>query len=84
MPKLFEDLVLGRETAFRFLGEEGLAADTHDEDAAAPAHKLAIEAEGLLDGCRQTGGTREVISNSAVVDSNGHDALLKSETRNHY
>jgi hypothetical protein len=75
LSEFFEDLALGRKAAFLFLREERLIADADDEDAAAAADEITVEAERLLDGGRQTGSPREVVSNSAVVDSNVHDCF---------
>jgi len=67
-----DDLRLGREPALFLLGEKLLVVDRDDEDAAAAADELRFEPEGLFDLGRQTGGPGEVVSNSAVVDSNVH------------
>jgi hypothetical protein len=69
---LLEDLALGREAAFVAFRENLLVVDADDEDAAAAADDLALDAEFAFDLSRQTGGSREVVSNSAVVDSYVH------------
>jgi hypothetical protein len=69
---LVEDLALGRETAFLFLREDGFAVDRDDEDSTAAADDLALDREFPFDLSRQTGGSWEVVSNAAVVDSNMH------------
>ena len=61
--------------------EETEPADRTDDgrrvhvDVAAAAHDLAVEAELLLDFSRQTGGSRKVVSNAAVVDPDVHRDL---------
>jgi hypothetical protein len=70
--QLFQDLALGRETAFIQFREDDLSVDGHDKDPAAAADDLAVNAEFSFDLSRQTGGSGEVVSNSAVVDSNVH------------
>ena len=72
MTELVDDLLLRGKTPFVFFREQRLVADADHEDAAASADELTVEAEGGFDGSRQTGGSGEVVSNSAVVDSNGH------------
>jgi hypothetical protein len=72
VPQHLDDLALGGKATFFAFREEGLIADADDEDAAAAADELTIEAEAVFDGGRQTGGPREVVSNAAVIDSNGH------------
>jgi hypothetical protein len=68
-----DDLALGGETPFLFPGEDLLVAGGHHEDAAASADELTVESELFLDFSRQTGGSREVVSNAAVVDPDMHD-----------
>jgi len=68
-----DDLALRREAAFFFFIEDLPVVDGDDEDAAAAADDLAVEAELFPDFSRQTGGSREVVSNAAVIDSNVHD-----------
>lgn len=72
LPELVEDLAFGRKAAFLFFREEFLVTETDHEDAAAAADEIAVESECAFDGSRQTGGSGEVVSNSAVVDSNVH------------
>jgi len=69
---LVEDLALGRETAFLFLREDDFAVDRDDEDSSAAADDFAVDPEFPFDLSRQTGGSWEVVSNAAVVDSNVH------------
>jgi len=71
-PQLVEDLLLGRETPLVVLREDALVVDGHIEDAAASADDLTIDSELLLDLSRQTGGSGEVVSDSAVVDPDVH------------
>jgi hypothetical protein len=70
---LIEDLALGREPALILLREDRFPIDRHDEDSAAAADDLAVDAEFAFDLSRQTGGSGEVVSNPAVVDSYVHD-----------
>jgi hypothetical protein len=69
---LIEDLALGREAAFVLFREDHFLIDGHDEDSAAAANDLAVDAELAFDLSRQTGGSGEVVSNPAVVDSYVH------------
>src|SRR5438067_2493594 len=70
--EFFEDLALGGEAAFVLLREDRFPVDGDDEDSAAAAHDLAVDAELSFDLSRQTGGSGKVVSNPAVVDSNVH------------
>jgi hypothetical protein len=70
--QLLDDLALGRKPSLVLFGEENLIRGGHDENAAAPPNELTLDAQGLPDLGRQTGGTGQVISNAAVVDSNVH------------
>jgi hypothetical protein len=54
------------------LGEDLLVVHGDDEDPAAAADELRLEAELLFDFSRQTGGSREVVSDAAVVDAYFH------------
>jgi hypothetical protein len=54
------------------LGEDLLTVDADVEDAAAAADELTVDTEFTLDLSRQTGGSGEVVSNAAVVDSDVH------------
>jgi hypothetical protein len=69
---LIEDLALGGESSLFLLGEDLFSVDGDDEDSAAAADDLAVDAELSFDLSRQTGGSGEVVSNSAVIDSNVH------------
>jgi hypothetical protein len=69
----FENLALGREAAFFAFREDLLPVDRYDEDASAAADDLAVDRIFSFDLSRQTGGSWEVVSNAAVVDSNVHD-----------
>jgi hypothetical protein len=73
---LVENLALGREAAFLFLREDDFAVDRDDEDSAAAADDFAVDPEFALDLSRQTGGSWEVVSNAAVVDSNMHEQWI--------
>ena len=72
LAKPVEDLPFGGEASLLDLGEDALAIDGDDEDPAAAADDLAVDAEFAFDLSRQTGGSGKVISNAAVVDSNVH------------
>lgn len=67
-----DDLALGRKPPGLLLGEKHLIVRTDDKDAAAAAHQFALDPERLLDLGRQTGSSRKVISNAAIVDTNVH------------
>jgi hypothetical protein len=69
---LVEDLAFGRKPAFFPLREDLFPVDGDDEDSAAAADDLAVDAEFSFDLSRQTGGSGEIVSNPAVVDSNVH------------
>jgi hypothetical protein len=68
-----EDLALRRKTSFFLLREDGFPVDADDEDPAASADDLAVDPELPFDFSRQTGGSRQVVSNAAIVDSNMHE-----------
>jgi hypothetical protein len=70
---LVENLALGREAALLFLREDDLAVDRDDEDTSAAADDFAVDPEFPFDLSRQTGGSWEIVSNAAIVDSNMHD-----------
>jgi hypothetical protein len=70
--KFFEDLALGWKTAFVAFRENLVPIDGDDEDSSATADDLAVDAEFSFDLSRQTGGSGEIVSNAAVVDSNVH------------
>jgi len=70
------DLAGLRESAGLPLGEDELAVHLDLEDAARPLDELRLDAELLLDLCRQTGGARIVVSDGAVLDRDGHTLLL--------
>jgi hypothetical protein len=56
-------------------GEDEVAVDRDVEGAGATLDDLRAEAEALLDRIRQTGGSREVVSDDAVLDRDlGHGA----------
>ena len=70
--QFLEDFRLGGKAAFVVFGEDFLAVDRDDEDAAASPDDLRFDAQFFFDLSRQTGGSGEVVSNAAVVDSNVH------------
>ena len=67
-----DDLALRGEASLVVLGEDLLGVDGDDEDAAAAADELRLDAELFPDFSRQTGGSREVVSNAAVIDPYVH------------
>lgn len=69
---LIENLALRREPALIALREDLLPVDGDDEDPAAAADDLTVDAEFSFDLSRQTGGSGEIVSNAAVIDSNVH------------
>ena len=79
-PQLVEDLALGGETPGVVFGEDLPVIDGDHEDASASADDFAVDPELLLDLSRQTGGSGKVVSNSAVVDSDVHDAIVFTRT----
>jgi hypothetical protein len=72
LPQRLEDLRLLWEPSLLVLREEARVVDGNDEDPAAAADDLAVDAEFAFDLSRQTGGSGEIVSNAAVVDSNVH------------
>ena len=74
--QLVENLFLRGEAAFVVFAEEKLIVGGHLENAAAAAYELAVDAELFLDFSRQTGGSRKVVSNAAVIDSDLHFCSL--------
>jgi hypothetical protein len=72
------DLAGFREPAGLPLGEHQLAVHLDVEDAGGSLDELGLDAELLLDLCRQTGGARKVVSDGAVLDRDerGHTLLL--------
>jgi hypothetical protein len=72
-----DDLLLAGEASGVVLGEDLLVIDADDEDAAAAADELRLEAELLPDLRRQTGGAREVVSDAAVVDAYVHSVFTR-------
>jgi len=67
------DLALRRKPPLLLLGEDGVPVDADDEDPSASADDLAVDPELPFDFSRQTGGSRQVVSNAAIVDSNMHE-----------
>jgi hypothetical protein len=72
------DLAGLRETAGLLLGEQELVVDRDLEDSAAAFEELGPEAELRLDLVRQTGGTRVVVSDGAVLDGDVRHTILLS------
>jgi len=70
------DLPGFREASALLLGEQQVVAQGDFEAASGAFDELRLEAEPLLDLVRQTGGTRVVVSDGAVLDGqmSGHDA----------
>src|SRR5262249_3848414 len=61
------------------LGEDPLAIDRNVENAFASPYDPAVDPELLLDFRRQTGGSWQVVSNAAIVNSNLHIQFAKSQ-----
>jgi hypothetical protein len=61
-----------------FLGEDQLVAERDVEDAARALDQVGLNAELALDLVRQTGGSRVVVSDRAVLDRDvlGHAAIV--------
>lgn len=64
----FFDLAGVWKTPDHLLREQGLSVQTDFEDAALALDELGFEAEASFYAVRQTGGSREVVSNDAVFD----------------
>jgi hypothetical protein len=56
------------------LREDAFVVRGDVEDAAAPTNDLGVDAQLFLDLSRQTGGSRKIVSDAAVIDSNVHIA----------
>jgi hypothetical protein len=63
--------VLGKPADF-VLREDLLAVDRHVKHATAALDEHGLDALGLLDLGRQTGGARQIISGDAVFDRDLH------------
>jgi hypothetical protein len=62
------------------LAENEAAIDLHVKDSAGSRDQLRLDATGLLDGGRQTGGAGQVVSLRAVGDADFHRATPVSGT----
>jgi hypothetical protein len=71
--QLVENLALGRKTSLVSFREDRLSVDRDDEDSSAAADDFAVDRKLSFDLSRQTGGSWEIVSNAAVVDSNVHE-----------
>ena len=67
-----------RETPGFILGVDQLPIHPDIEDALSAFDELGLDAVRLLDGRRQTGSVREVVSNHAVLDRDLHGSNLPS------
>jgi len=67
-----EDFCVLRETAGIVLGVDEFSIGNHIEDATAPLDQLHLGVERLLDGGRQTGGVRAIVSFNAVGNRDLH------------
>jgi hypothetical protein len=67
-----EHLLMFGEAADLILGEDQLPVGGDIKDAAAAFDELGLDAVGLLDGFRQTGGFGKVVSLHAVLDADLH------------
>src|SRR6266851_1474720 len=70
--ELIEDFLFGRKPPGVVLRENPLAVDGDVENPAAAAHELAVDSELFFDFSRQTGGSRKVVSNAAIINANIH------------
>ncbi len=70
-----EDLCVLRETAGVVLGVDEFSICNDVEDAAAPLDQLHLGVERLLDGGRQTGGVRSIVSFNAVGNRDLHGRM---------
>ena len=66
-----EDLAVLGKAVQRLLGEDQVPVQRDLEDAPARGDELTVGSELPLDGVRQTGGARLVVSNDAVFDLHG-------------
>lgn len=73
-----QDLVVLGKPIQRFLGEHQFSVQFDLEDAAVGGDQLRLQTELLLDGVRQTGGARLVVSNLAVFNGDLHVDLRVS------
>jgi hypothetical protein len=67
------DLPRLRESALTYLGKKFPAIRGHLEDAARSRHQFDINDESFLEIGFQTGGPGQIISHSAIGDSDLHD-----------
>jgi hypothetical protein len=77
--QLVEDLFLGGEASRVALREDPVLPDADIEDASAAADDRGVDVECLLDLSRQTGGSREIVSNAAVFNRDLHRAPCTKE-----
>ena len=70
--KLLKNLLFGGKTSLVVLGKNFLAVSGHVEYAAPATSDYGVDVEFLFDLSRQTGGSRVVISNDAVLDLDVH------------
>jgi hypothetical protein len=73
------DLLVGRKTAERLLGELQLAVDRDLEHAAARADQLDFGVDQLVESCPRTEGSRLVASSAAIVDDDFHGNLFRQK-----
>ena len=64
------------KSPFGLLGEDQLVIDEDVEDASSALDELGVLACLLLDGGRQTGGPRKIISGRAIRDRDLHRSTL--------
>ncbi len=70
-----ENLRMLREPAGVMLGVDEFSIGHNVEDAAAPLDQLHLGVERLLDGGRQTGGVRSIVSFNAVGNRDLHGRM---------
>jgi len=70
------DLSMLREATRHVLGIEQLVIEFDIEDATASFDELSVQAEFLLNFCRQTGGSGLIISNDAIFNGELHGSSV--------
>ncbi len=69
-------IMLGESAVLLFAAVDQVAIGAHIEDAATAFDQLCFDAEFIFDCIRQTGGSRLVVSHSAVFDADLHGTCL--------
>ena len=73
---LVQNLLIFREPPDFLLAPDLLAVHVNIEDAAGAFDELGLDAVGLLDRSRQTGGLGQIVSLRAILDGDGHHEPL--------